>query len=78
MWSQIESELKKSNSHKMQSGLRESLKHGAKTGPKSVPNRIFDAEALEKPLESSWTLLERSWSALGRSYNTLGAENTPT
>ena len=38
-------------------------------GSKRGPNRIFDAEALEKPLESllerSWTILERSWSALG-------------
>ena len=33
-------------------------KIGPQTGPKLVPNRIFDAEALRKPLES---LLERSW-----------------
>ena len=45
-------------------------------GPKLDPNRIFDAEALRKPLggllDRSWRLLEpkkqswnRSWSALG-------------
>ena len=59
-----------------------SLQMDCKIAPKLVPNLIFDAEALEKPLESllgaSWTLLERSWSALGRSYSALGAENTPT
>ena len=57
-----------------------------KTGPKRVqnwvPNRIFDAEALDKPLESllerSWTLLERSWTTLGALLDALGAQNTPT
>ena len=90
MGSQIESGLKKAKSHKLQYISRENLnfdgpghpKTCLKTGPKLVPNLIFDAEALEKPLESlsvaSWTLLERSWSALGRSYSALGAENTPT
>ena len=49
-------------------------------GPKWCPNRIFDAEALRKPLggllERSWRLLEpkkqrwnRSWAALGPCYN---------
>ena len=39
----------------------------SRTGSKLAPNRIFDAEALKKPLESllerSWSLLERSWTA---------------
>ena len=39
-------------------------------GPKRDPNRIFDAEALRKPLGG---LLERSWSALGGSWRALGA-----
>ena len=52
----------------------------SKTDPKLVPNLIFDAEALEKPLDSllehSWRLLEpkkksldRSWAVLGRSWS---------
>ena len=39
-------------------------------GPTWYPNRIFDAEALRKPLGG---LLERSWSALGGSWSALGA-----
>ena len=58
-------ELKKRKSQKMQDVLYENLvfqapgpsQNSSKTGPKLVPNRIFDAEALEKPLEN---LLERS------------------
>ena len=49
--------------------------------PKLVPNGIFDAEALEKPLESlserSWALFERSWTALEALLDALGAESTP-
>ena len=44
-------------------------KIGPQTGPKLVPNRIFDAEALRKPLES---LLERSWRPLEPKKKQLG------
>ena len=59
--------------------------------PKRGPNRIFDAEALRKPLgallERSWTLLEpkkltwnRSWAVLGRSWTPISPYiiNPPT
>ena len=53
----------------------------SRTDPKLAPNRIFQAEALEKPLESlserSWALFERSWTALEALLDTLGAESTP-
>ena len=53
----------------------------SRTDPKLVPNRIFQAEALEKPLESlserSWALFERSWTALEALLDVLGAENAP-
>ena len=60
----------------------------SRTDPKLVPNRIFDAEALEKPLESllerSWRLLEpkkssrsRSWAVLGRSWSQKTTQHKP-
>ena len=69
MGSQIKSWLKKAKSQKSQYLSHENLDFESpgppKTGPKrvqnGVPNLIFDAEALEKPLES---LLERSWRLL--------------
>ena len=39
-------------------------------GPKSVPNRIFDAEALRKPLGG---LLERSWKLLEPKKRSFGS-----
>ena len=46
-------------------------------GPKSDPNRIFDAEALRKPLEGllerSWRLLEPKKVSLEASWSRLGA-----
>ena len=50
------------------------------TGPKWVPNRIFDVEAFRKLLESllngSWSHLESSWRPLGASWTTiLGAQD---
>ena len=52
----------------------------SRTAPKLVLNRIFAAEALEKPLENlserSWALFERSWTALEALLDALGAENT--
>ena len=44
-------------------------KIGPRTGPKLVPNRVFDAEALRKPLES---FLERSWKPQEPEKNKLG------
>ena len=45
--------------------------------PKSDPNRIFDAEALRKPLEGllerSWRLLEPKKVSLEASWSALGA-----
>ena len=41
-----------------------------KVGPKWDPHRIFDAEALRKPLGG---LLERSWGLLGASWEALGS-----
>ena len=65
MGSKIESELKMSKSQKTQYLPHESLNFKDPGSPKSdkngatvVPNRIFDAEAFGKPLES---LLEHSW-----------------
>ena len=46
-------------------------------GPKWDPNRIFDAEALRKPLggllERSWRLLEPKKVSLEASWSGLGA-----
>ena len=46
-------------------------------GPKLDPNRIFDAEALRKPLggllERSWRLLEPKKVSLEASWSALGA-----
>ena len=50
---------------------------GLKMGSKRVPNRIFDAEALRKPLrgllERSWRLPEMKINSLEASWTRLGA-----
>ena len=49
-------------------------------GPKWVPNCIFDAVALRKPLgsllERSWSLLEQKKNTWNRSWDALGAKKS--